>query len=90
MKREDVPFARFRKLNELEDDPQVRHNGMLRRRHHPVAGELQEARPAPLFTGTPLAMTAPAPVVGQHTREILGELGLGAHYDDWLSRRVIA
>lgn len=90
MQREDVPFTRFRTLDELADDPQIRHNGNLRARTHASAGPLIEARPAPLFGGTPLTMTGDAPTVGQHTREILGEINLAAHYDDWLKRGVIS
>jgi crotonobetainyl-CoA:carnitine CoA-transferase CaiB-like acyl-CoA transferase len=81
---------KFRTLAELADDPQIRHNGNLRARTHAAAGPLIEARPAPLFGGTPLTMTGDAPTVGQHTREILGEINLAAHYDDWLKRGVIS
>lgn len=90
MQKEDVPFTRFRTLTELEDDPQIRHNGNLRHRTHAAAGELVEARPAPIFNGTPLELTRDAPTVGEHTREILTEVGLAAHYDDWLARGVIS
>lgn len=90
MQSEDVPFTRFRTLTELEDDPQIRHNANLRRRTHAVAGDLIESRPAPLFSGTPLEITRDAPTVGQHTREILAELNLAGHFDDWLAKGVIS
>lgn len=90
MRREDVPFTRFRTLGELTDDPQIQHNGNLRSRTHAFAGPLIEARPAPLFGGTPLSITRDAPTVGQHTREILGEFGLAQYHDDWLKRGVIS
>jgi len=87
---EDVPFARARRLTELHEDPQIRHNELFRTLAHPVAGTLRDARPAPRFGRTPAAPGAAAPVAGQHTREILHELGLADQYDDWLARRVIA
>lgn len=87
---EDVPFARARKLTELHEDPQIKHNELFRTLTHPVAGTLRDARPAPRFGRTPAAPGAPAPVAGQHTREILTELDLADRYDDWLARRVIA
>lgn len=90
MQREDVPFTRFRTLTELEDDPQIRNNHNLRRRTHTAAGELIEARPAPLFSGTPLEITGDAPTVGQHTREILAELDLAGHFDEWLAKGIIS
>ncbi len=90
MQREDVPFTRFRTLPELEADPQIQHNANLRHRTHAVAGHLIESRPAPIFSGTPLELTRDAPAVGQHTREILAELNLAGHYDDWLAKGVIS
>jgi crotonobetainyl-CoA:carnitine CoA-transferase CaiB-like acyl-CoA transferase len=87
---EDVPFARARRLTELHEDPQVTHNDVFRSVDHPVAGRLRQARPAPLFGRTPAAPGGPAPVAGQHTREILAEIGFGDRIDEWLSRGVIA
>jgi crotonobetainyl-CoA:carnitine CoA-transferase CaiB-like acyl-CoA transferase len=76
MKAEEVPFARARRLAELHEDDQIRHNRIFREIEHPVAGRLRDARPAPLFAKTPAAPGGPAPTVGQHTREILTELGM--------------
>jgi crotonobetainyl-CoA:carnitine CoA-transferase CaiB-like acyl-CoA transferase len=87
---EDVPFARARKLTELHEDAQIRHNELFRTLLHPVAGQLRDARPAPRFSRTPAAPGAPAPVAGQHTREILRELGLAERYEDWLARGIVA
>ncbi len=86
----DVPFARARRLTELADDPQITHNEVFRTLNHPVAGTLRDARPAPRFARTPAAPGAPAPVIGQHTREILTAIGLGEHYDDYLRRGIVA
>ena len=87
---EDVPFARARRLTELHEDPQIAHNDVFRTIDHPVAGRLRQARPAPRFGRTPAAPGGPAPVSGQHTREILVEIGFGDRIDDWLARGVVA
>lgn len=87
---EQVPFARVRRLRELHDDEQVRHNDMFRELEHPVAGLLRDARPAARFSATPAAPGAPAPTVGQHTREILSEIGLGDAVDDYLQRGIVS
>jgi crotonobetainyl-CoA:carnitine CoA-transferase CaiB-like acyl-CoA transferase len=62
---------------------------MFRELEHPVAGRLRDARPAPLFRGTPVAPGGPAPTVGQHTKEILSEIGLADRFDDWLARGIV-
>ena len=87
---EDVPFARARRLTELHEDPQIVHNEVFGTVTHPVAGELRQARPAPRFGRTPVAPGAPAPVSGQHTREILAEFGFGDCTEDWLARGIVA
>ncbi|MDZ7670099.1 MAG: CoA transferase [Gammaproteobacteria bacterium] len=87
---EQVPFARVRRLAELHDDAQVQHNEMFRDIDHPVAGRLREARPAPRFSATPAQAGAPAPTVGQHTREILEECGFGDQLEDYLRRGIVS
>ena len=86
----EVPFGIVRKLEELVDDKQVMHNGTFRYVDHPVAGRLIEAIPAPRFKGTPLEQTGPAPTVGQHTEEIMQELGMGADYQTLKEQGVVS
>ena len=88
--RHEVPFARARRLDELPDDAQVRHNEMFRELDHPVAGTLRDARPAPRYTGTPTQFSAPAPTVGEHTRDILTEVGMAADIDELMKRGIIS
>jgi len=42
---------------------------------HPVAGPLQQPRPAARFSETPATAAGPAPLQGQDTDAILDELG---------------
>lgn len=90
MRENDVPFARVNRLAELPEDPQVRHNGLFRELHHPVAGTLRDARPAALFSATPATPGGPAPTVGQHTREILEEIGLGDQADTYYRQGIVS
>jgi crotonobetainyl-CoA:carnitine CoA-transferase CaiB-like acyl-CoA transferase len=87
---EQVPFARVLTLADLERDPQVRASGLLVESEHPVAGRLREARPAPRFAATPAFPGGPAPRAGEHTREILRELGLTAEIDALLRDGVVS
>ena len=89
LKAEDVPFASARRLEDLPEDEQIQHNEMFRELDHPVAGLLRDTRPAPRFLGTPAAPGGPAPEVGQHTREILAEIGYGDAIDELLEAGVV-
>ena len=90
LQAEQVPFARVRRLTELHQDAQIQHNEMFRDLEHPVAGWLRDARPAPRFSATPAAAGAPAPTVGQHTREVLEQLGLGDAIEDLYQRGIVS
>ncbi len=71
----DVPHAPILSLDEVPEHPQVRANGTLVESEHPAAGRMRQARPAPRFDGTPAGSLAPAPTCGEHTDEVLVELG---------------
>ena len=74
----DVPVAPILGLDDLPTDPQVARNEVFVERHHPQAGRMREPRPAARFSATPAEPGAPAPVMGQHSDEIVAELGLDA------------
>ncbi|MCC5885464.1 MAG: CoA transferase [Gammaproteobacteria bacterium] len=74
----DVPASAILKLEEVADDPQVKHNQIFVERDHPVAGRVREPRPAARMSGTPQRVSDPAPLFGQHSDEIVQELGLDA------------
>ncbi|MCC5872058.1 MAG: CoA transferase [Gammaproteobacteria bacterium] len=74
----DVPASAILKLEEVADDPQVKHNQIFVERDHPVAGRVREPRPAARMSATPQRVSDPAPLFGQHSDEIVQELGLDA------------
>lgn len=80
----EVPWAPSRPLSALPQDEQVIHNGTFFERDHPVAGRMREARPAPIFKGTPIEPAAFAPRIGEHTREVLSEFGFDEHLEAYL------
>ena len=74
----DVPASKINTIGELPTDPQVIHNEIFVEREHPVAGMLREPRPAARFSATPVQVGSHAPTFGQHSDEIVAELGFDA------------
>jgi crotonobetainyl-CoA:carnitine CoA-transferase CaiB-like acyl-CoA transferase len=63
---------------QAERDPQVEHIKAIGSYEHPVAGSVKVVAPAVKMSATPAEIRKPAPLVGQHSREILSEFGYGA------------
>ncbi len=57
-------------------DPQVAHLGVLESYDHPRAGTVKVVGPAVGMSDTPAEIARPAPLVGEHTREVLTEFGI--------------
>ena len=73
-----VPIAPVYERAEVVDDPQVVARGAVRELEHPVIGRYRSPRPGARFGGDVAAEPRPAPAHGEHTDEILSELGYGA------------
>ncbi len=76
--RADVPCAPVLTRSEVIRHPHVEAMGIVEEIEHPKAGRLRQARAAARFSGTPTAIRRPAPALGEHTHEILAELGYSA------------
>jgi formyl-CoA transferase len=76
--RADVPAAPILDMQEVFDDPQTRHLGMLVEIPHPKMGNVRLVGSAIRMSATPPQMRLAPPTIGEHTTRILEELG----YDD--------
>ena len=76
---EGVPCAPVLQRHEVFEHEQIRINEMVAEHNHPVAGRIRQPRPAARFDRTPAAMQRHAPTLGEHSDEILAELGLDAN-----------
>jgi len=86
LREANVPVGPINALDEVFADPVIRHLGLIAEVDHPTAGRVR----AP---GIPVRMSATAPSVrrhppllGEHTDEVLGDLGYSAQEIDALRR----
>ena len=77
MERGGMPAGAVLSVGEMHADPQTRAREMVVALDHPVAGRMETLGLPVKFSSTPGAVRGPAPLLGQHTREVLGELGYG-------------
>ena len=73
---EDVPNAAILSRDEMVASPQVEANELIVESTHPHAGPMREPRPAAKFDVTPSSIRRPAPSLGEHTDEVLKEIGV--------------
>jgi formyl-CoA transferase len=73
-----VPCGPIYKMNQVFEDPQVRHLGMAAAVSTAAPGELKLVGPAIRLSRTPSQMKRAIGAAGEHNEEILRELG----YDD--------
>ncbi|MBE0622911.1 MAG: CoA transferase [Burkholderiales bacterium] len=71
----DIPATPIYALDDLPDHPHLKAVGMFARAEHPSEGSIRYLRPPTRFAATPAAVRLQAPLLGQHTREILREAG---------------
>lgn len=70
-----VPCGPILNYAEVFADPHVQARGMVQEIDHPVGGRIRQIGPAVKLSATPAAIARPAPLLGQHTAEILADLG---------------
>ena len=83
----DVAAGPVRDHVEVAADPGVLANGYIVEIEHPVRGSIRVPGPPVRLSGTPAAVRSAAPELGQHTEEILLDLGYSWEELDGLRTR---
>jgi crotonobetainyl-CoA:carnitine CoA-transferase CaiB-like acyl-CoA transferase len=74
LSRTGVPVAPIYGIEEIVDDPQVNHRGVIVSVEHPEAGTVKSPNFPVKFSRTLLEVKRPAPLLGQHNNEVLAEV----------------
>jgi crotonobetainyl-CoA:carnitine CoA-transferase CaiB-like acyl-CoA transferase len=75
LEKHDVPCAPALTRSQVLNHPQIIASGTLIEIDHPASGRLRQARPPANFERTPAGIRFGAPRLGEHTDEILLEIG---------------
>jgi crotonobetainyl-CoA:carnitine CoA-transferase CaiB-like acyl-CoA transferase len=81
--RLDVPHTAFAKLTEIGEQPHLKAVGMFVDIDHPTEGHIKQARPPTKFSDDPPNLHRMSPRLGEHSREVLREVGFS---DDDIAR----
>lgn len=73
---EQVPCAPALSREEMLTNEQILANQLIVESEHPHVGRTRMTRPAARFDATPAELRLPAPMLGEHTDEVLTEMGM--------------
>jgi crotonobetainyl-CoA:carnitine CoA-transferase CaiB-like acyl-CoA transferase len=72
-----IPVGPIYRMNEVFSDPQVEHLAMAAPIHHAARGDIKLVAEPVTLSRTPSSIATPIAEMGEHTKEILTEIGYG-------------
>lgn len=86
----DVPCAKIRSIGEIIQEPHVQSRGLLEEADYPTMGKIVTMKTPIFFSGEPTPTRLRAPLLGEHTREVLIELGYSdQEIEDLITKRIV-
>jgi crotonobetainyl-CoA:carnitine CoA-transferase CaiB-like acyl-CoA transferase len=80
-----VPVIKLNRLEDLELDPHLTAVGLIQRYEHPQVGTYKQIRPPVKFSKTPANIHRHPPRLGEHTTEVLAEVGVDEETGEGIS-----
>jgi len=80
-----VPCAPVLRRSEVIHNEQVVARGLIQVIDQPSVGKVRQPKPAARFELSPSAIRGPAPRIGEHSRDVLVELG----YDERAIKKMV-
>jgi crotonobetainyl-CoA:carnitine CoA-transferase CaiB-like acyl-CoA transferase len=71
----DIPVGAINNVAQVVEHPQVKARGVLHDVHHPTAGAVRVVKSPVRLSKTPARAPTPSPRLGEHTSEVMKELG---------------
>jgi crotonobetainyl-CoA:carnitine CoA-transferase CaiB-like acyl-CoA transferase len=76
--RLDIPATRIHSIDSLPQHPHLQAVGLFQPQQHPTVGPITAVRPTTLFGRTPADLALHAPTLGEHSAQVLAEVGFSA------------